>query len=250
MQPATNGPVGDDVTLLSMRAIRLGGDATVEPEVRTNPLCAGPNQDPKGKNMRWWVATLCAGTLVVGGAALWRMRQKSTALPEWQRTLAAYPTPPLDGHVPYNDYAQRRFLWADVLRRESWGAEEVRTLAAVVDRQPIDFMFRDDAPLEQIKAHRAASEAIDVIQARFVSRAPIDVDAQDALVDVMLGHSKKADVWSRLQSTSALVYSGLVEIPRVRARLEVMCTDPHPDVAANARRQLHAYDERKARRDE
>ncbi len=195
----------------------------------------------KGERVKKWVLILCAASLLTGAAALWRWHGERDDRPEWKKRLATYPAPPLEGRVPYSNYTLRRHLWTDVLLRDEWDVEVVQELEAIVAAQPDDFMFRDDAPLEQIRAHRAARETIDVAAARLRSGGPIDAEARERIIDMMIRHSRKADIWSRLQATSVLVDSGLVDDGRVRARLEAMYSDPHPDVAANARRQLAAY---------
>lgn len=197
--------------------------------------------------MRKWIPLVGVLSLVVGLAVTWRSCGQSDGTPAWKQLLADHPVPPLDGHVPYNNYELRRHLWNDVLLQETWDADVGRELAALIAALPDDFMFRDDSPLELIRAHRSANETVDVMVARLRSGAPIDDESREIIIEAMLAYSKKADLFARLHATQVLVYSELVEDPRVRRRLEQMRSDHHPDVAANAKRQLNAYLDRKAR---
>lgn len=198
--------------------------------------------------MRQWIVVIAGLSALVGGYAIWRSLQAPAPLPEWRRTLAEYPTPPFEGHVPYSNYELRRHLWTDVLMREAWDAKTGAELANIVQALPDDFILRDDAPLDLIRAQRSARECVDVIVARLRSNAPVEDECRKIAVDTLIAYSRKADVWSRLHATQVLVYSGLADDKRVRRRLEEMAEDPHPDVAGNARRQVRAHQERRTAR--
>ncbi|MFN0134173.1 MAG: hypothetical protein ACKVW3_16790 [Phycisphaerales bacterium] len=134
----------------------------------------------------------------------------------------------------------------DLARRERWRADDARAIAGLVS---VNYTYAgktwdDTVPQHDMEAFGTKSMALATIAERMRWGFPIDAEARLILIDCMVQELANP-VWSaRLAATSCLVQSGVTDAdPALRARVEQMATDPDPDVASNARRQLEHRDE-------
>ncbi|MCC6284877.1 MAG: hypothetical protein IT439_06175 [Phycisphaerales bacterium] len=144
---------------------------------------------------------------------------------------------------PQDVYDQRDRVWNEFLRKETWTREDVDWIISQAMLVPIDYTPPAIEPpnSEQINPN-LADNAMSVIRTRLKYKGPIEGDGVDRLATLMLAWSHSASPFRRMEMTQALVSSGLVARPEIRARMEEMKNDPLPVVAANARRQLAGWD--------
>lgn len=191
--------------------------------------------------------------MILGAAAV-----ATTVLVVWRVAQSRAPVRPqwlvnLNQKVPVASFEGSRFerevfdrlehLWNDFLRQETWSREDVDWIVGQAMLVPIDYTPPVVEPPneEQIDPH-IADNAMFIIRTRLKFGGPIEGDGVDRLAELMLAWSRSASPFRRMDMTQGLVSSGLVVRPEIRARMEEMKNDPLPVVAANARRQLAAWD--------
>ena len=129
------------------------------------------------------------------------------------------------------------------LRKETWTREDVDWIISEAMLVPIDYTPPAiEPPNEELVNPDISDHSMHIIRTRLKYGGPIEGDGVDRLAELMLAWSRSACPFRRMQMTQGLVSSGLVVRPEIRARMEEMKNDPLPVVAANAKRQLAAWD--------
>lgn len=176
------------------------------------------------------------------GGLAWN-RRTSSAVGVWATPF----TPSSAYSDAYNEFAE----WAlnDVARMSApWTPEIAARLAGILN-DAYSETYIDEvatrpgaAPADQEPLLRYGyAEA--VIAERLRRNEPIELEARTVLVAALLDSLRHPHWRIRLSAVQAVCYARLVQDEPVRLLVEAMFDDPHPDVAANARKQLAHFDE-------
>ena len=168
----------------------------------------------------------------------------------WQERVATAYLPPearqKTNHLPATYWAMSERVSGDILRRQNWGASELEELRRY-QSAPVDWKHVAGPAEQRTEAAAMAflmwNEVMIAIALRLETKAPIEEPVRQALI---------ADITKLLDHEAGLVRNtgiahltslGLIDHPGpVRSKVESMRTDPDPEVAANAIRQLEWRD--------
>ncbi len=191
---------------------------------------------------------MLVGVVVVSGVGIaYGLHQRAAA--SWQQRVAVAYLPPearTKTNLPASYWAMSDRVSGDILRRPNWGASELEELRRY-QSAPVDWRHVAGPPEQRTEAAAIAlltwNEVMIAIALRLETKAPIEEPVRQALI---------ADITKLLDHEAGLVRNtgiahltslGLIDHPGpVRSKVESMRTDPDPEVAANAIRQLEWRD--------
>lgn len=150
--------------------------------------------------------------------------------------------------LPADAQAEQARIINDVLRRRTWTLAEVNDLAAIV-RRGYPVPMRSDRRLQghefgQAMVYLSASTAL---IARLEAGAPMTAEARAAIVNVLLDELDAEFPERRQHAAVALVATGLIRDPLVRARVERLLDDPDAETAEIVALQLSYFDDQRHR---
>lgn len=173
---------------------------------------------------------------------LWRS-QPADGIGAWAEPFT--PSPQLSDE--YNQFAE--WVWNEIVHmKQPWTPEIAERLAIVItDGYSEDYIenvaTRPGATIGDQEQIWRFGDAEGVVAERLRRDEPISPEARAILVMAMLDSLHHPHWRIRHSAVQAVCYARLVEDRPVRLLVESMFNDPHPMVAANARKQLDYYDE-------
>jgi hypothetical protein len=174
--------------------------------------------------------------------------------PAWQKRISE--TPRWVFKPGHNEAHQRVLMRVqnELFRLSNWNtavAQELDDIAHAGDAKQYVFTESGDAvSLDDASALSGLEWVLLYSTERIRLGAPIDPDARTIIDDIFVRAAAHPEPAIRLAVATSICYAGLVEDPRFLGIAEVLETDSDPDVAANARRQLSAYNSYGARKGE
>lgn len=193
---------------------------------------------------RWvWIGGLVLAGLVAGLTAY-----ANRPVPWRTRVLAAYKPPEArkPGAMTPEFWAVHDRISGDILQRPNWGQAELVELRRVLDL-PVDWKHVGGPPETRTREatiqYSIYSEAMNAIDLRVDSHAPMDPDVRQAFMEMYIGLLDDPVPQQRNAGIAYVTQLGLIDHPGpVRSKVEAMRSDPDPEVAANAARQLEWRD--------
>ena len=196
-----------------------------------------------------WAGIGMAVLLLALAIAGWVARRDASG-PTWQRRVAEAYVPPgpqrAKSHLPPDYWTQYDRVAGDILQRPVWGQVELSELRGYLAR-PVDWE-RVRGPLDTRTEAAAVeylkwSDAVSAIGTRLAYKGPIEEHTLPEFEREITGLLDHPVGSARNQAIAHVTEMGLLDHPGpIRRRVEAMRTDPDPEVAANAVRQLEWRD--------
>lgn len=200
--------------------------------------------------MRRGAIAIAVSSAVVAAALLyWLLRPAPS--PPWLVGMRAgwRPFPAKDPPFLTADAAATcRRITDDIQFRPFWGVSEVEQLERIIIAGFPSWPLTKASTRQELSAYFAFSSAMLALCLRIETNAPMSPEARERVVNLLRREMYEAVPMRRSDGASALITSGQIESPEIRAEVERLLKDEDDDVAQTVHRRLAEYDRLKARK--
>jgi hypothetical protein len=194
------------------------------------------------------IAVMMAAATIVAFLPGWWPKEEA-----WLTELRRY-APPDDEWMPEDQLplayqVEYKFIWTDLVRRSTWGDEEIATIISYLEQFPpwsgAENDESDKSP-DGFGRYWVWSAAVEALEARLQTGAPITLGARRRVIDWTVGHlSYPGNPEVRRDLALLLITARAIDDPAIRAKVEALKNDRDLLVAEVVALQLAYYDMKK-----